>query len=230
MSLRRYIDLIENAQANAWPATMSAKELLKHAKQWHQITQDFVDGDIVHNIMSYETYDLRRVPLDHLDLDGFEIDDDKVADYAERTTEAPPIIVGQWGMILDGNHRANAAAKRGDKDILAYVGEPTHITEDAQDVPDFSLLGDEELGAYALAFLEKHAGVRPDYDPDFDDPEERWTGPDSALLHAAATLLSQGEKPIPVRSDWGSGTYRGWNNPALKAEHDALVAAINART
>lgn len=124
--MRQYISIVENAQM-AWPATMSGEELLKLAKQWHPNAQDFVDGDIVHNIMSYDTYHLRRVPLEHLDLEGFEIDDSKVADYAEKTTEAPPIIVGQWGMILDGNHRANAAAKRGETDILAYVGEPKRV-------------------------------------------------------------------------------------------------------
>lgn len=114
------MNIVEDAQV--WPEKISAKELLKHAKEWHQNPAEF--DELSHNILSYKTYNLRRVPLDDLGLDNYTVDDDKITDYAERTTEAPPIIVGQWGLIIDGNHRANAAAKRGEEDILAYVYEP----------------------------------------------------------------------------------------------------------
>lgn len=90
-------------------------------------------------------------------------------------------------------------------------------------------MSNEELGSYALHFLDKHAGVSPSYDPDYDEPDERWTGPDSALLNAAAVMLTRNERPIIVHSDWGSGTYRGFADKALKAEHDALVSEINRR-
>ena len=94
---------------------------------------------------------------------------------------------------------------------------------------DFALMSNEALGEYAQHFLAQHAGISPSYDPNYDDADERWTGPDSALLDAAAQALLAGRKPSIVHSDWGSGTYRGWNNITLKAEHDALVKEINAR-
>ena len=54
----------------------------------------------------------------------FTVFDDLVADYAQQDTDAPPIIVDlEHGIIIDGNHRAEAAVKRGQSDVLAYVGD-----------------------------------------------------------------------------------------------------------
>lgn len=102
----------------------------------------------------------------------------------------------------------------------------THIlSEDA----NYLELSDQELGNIALAFVEKHARIRPDFDPQWDDEDEKWSGPDSAMLQSAAKSLNNGDKPIIVHSDWGSGSYHGLQNRQLHQEHDAIVAAINAR-
>ena len=81
-------------------------------------------------------------------------------------------------------------------------------------------------------FLEKHARIRRSYVPGEDDPEERFNGPDTAMLASAAALIRRGERPHPVHSDWlSSGCYRVPADPeaarAAQAEHDALNAEIN---
>lgn len=81
-------------------------------------------------------------------------------------------------------------------------------------------------------FLEKHARIRRSYVPGEDDPEERFNGPDTAMLASAAALIRRGERPHLVHSDWiSSGCYQVPSEPeaarAAQAEHDALNAEIN---
>ena len=89
-------------------------------------------------------------------------------------------------------------------------------------------MGTNELADRILSFIERHAGVRPDYDPRWDKPDERFTGPDSVLLWQAAERLKTGQQLEQVHSDYGSGTYRPWNDTAARAEHDALVVEVNS--
>lgn len=74
-------------------------------------------------------------------------------------------------------------------------------------------------------FLSNHAKIAADYDPDYDEPEARFNGPDSALLHTAMEAIKHGQKPPRLGSTWGSGCYRG--DQSAKQEHDALVALVN---
>jgi hypothetical protein len=83
------------------------------------------------------------------------------------------------------------------------------------------------LSARIHRFLDRHAKIAADYDPEIDAPGERFNGPDSALLHAAAVALEHGQQPPPVRSSWTSGCYRG--DASARAEHDALVILIDQR-
>lgn len=41
-------------------------------------------------------------------------------------------------------------------------------------------------------FIAKHAGISPNYDPKYDAPEDRFTGPDASILEAA--VMSTGWK------------------------------------
>lgn len=109
-----------------WPATISGDDLVAQVEKFHHTPEDFDDGDLVQNITSFGIYHLKRVPLSGLSLHLFTIHDSLVNDYAEMDGDAPPIIVNGLhpNIIIDGNHRANAAAKRGEHDILAYVGDP----------------------------------------------------------------------------------------------------------
>jgi len=83
------------------------------------------------------------------------------------------------------------------------------------------------LAAEIRAFVEKHANLSPNYDPEFDAPEDRFTGPDTALLSAAADALEVDADYNYVHSDWGSGCYRPYTDAEAKAWHDDLVRRAN---
>jgi hypothetical protein len=125
--MRNWIKIITEAQQQEWPATIDGVDLANQIMRgdMHHTPEDFSDGDIYDNICAYRTYHLKRVPISELNLELFTIHDDLVADYATMPGDsAPPIVLNpQWGLIIDGNHRANAAAKRGEADVLAYVGD-----------------------------------------------------------------------------------------------------------
>lgn len=70
-------------------------------------------------------YDLKYVPVAALaENSDYEVYEDKVEEFAEYETPMPPIIIGEDGDIIDGNHRMLAARKRGDAGVLAYVARP----------------------------------------------------------------------------------------------------------
>lgn len=78
-------------------------------------------------------------------------------------------------------------------------------------------------------FLESHANISPNYDPDYDDPEDRFTGPDPSELSYAADILERGEKLESVpRSDWGSGCYGDYTDKQAKAWHDEIMKKIKS--
>jgi hypothetical protein len=86
---------------------------------------------------------------------------------------------------------------------------------------------DPDLADRIDSFIERHAGIRPDYDPKWDSVDERFTGPDAVMLWQAGQALRSGQ-PFPrIHSSYGSGTYKPWSDKAAEAEHDELVAAAN---
>jgi hypothetical protein len=85
-----------------------------------------------------------------------------------------------------------------------------------------------ELIAEIRDFIQKHAGISPNYDPKFDQPEDRFTGPDPSMLEGAAALLEAGKDiPFYVHSEWGSGCYKPYNDPEARTWHDDLVRKVN---
>lgn len=79
-------------------------------------------------------------------------------------------------------------------------------------------------------FLDDHAKVRPDYDPEFEEPAERFTSPDASELLAAARIIEKGnELPSMPWSSWGSGGYAPYDDKEAKARHDELLDRIRSR-
>lgn len=76
-------------------------------------------------------------------------------------------------------------------------------------------------------FIEKHANISPGYDPEYDEPEERFTGPDTMMLNLAAISLEKDENYPFVHSDWGSGCYHPYADTEARAWHDDLVKRVN---
>lgn len=64
-----------------------------------------------------------------------------------------------------------------------------------------------ELAAEIKEFIEKHANISPSYDPEHDDPEDRFIEPDASLMNHAALALEEDREFSFVHSDWGSGCY-----------------------
>lgn len=84
------------------------------------------NGEVSENWISdwgNETWELRRVKVADLWVDPhWQMDDEKVAEYAAMDpADAPPILLHWDGHPLDGQHRLAAAEMRGDETILAWV-------------------------------------------------------------------------------------------------------------
>lgn len=84
-----------------------------------------------------------------------------------------------------------------------------------------------DLGKRIIFFIEKYAGISPNYDKAVDQYEDRFTGPDSALLWYTGNLIKDGILPdtIPF-SSWGSGCYKPYSSKEGRDEHDFLLAEI----
>ena len=133
--IREFINIVENA--GDWPQTIDGNALSRKIEMdgIHHSPEDFDDGDLVHNITSFGRYELKRVPVEGLKLDIYDIHDVMVDEYValDPSTQPPIILNPIHNLIIDGNHRANAAAKRGDKEILAYVGDPATYSPPDED-------------------------------------------------------------------------------------------------
>jgi len=86
----------------------------------------------------------------------------------------------------------------------------------------------EELAKRIIAFLDKYAGIRPDWDEQFDDEEDKFTSPDASQMKCCADTLMAGNTPIQCHSEWGSGGYKPYLSKEGKKEHDDLMKEIYA--
>lgn len=76
-------------------------------------------------------------------------------------------------------------------------------------------------------FLERHSIPSADYDPDFDNFEDRFNGPDSAMLYNAAEALKADVEFTRPLSSYGSGCYRPWPSKEVEAWHDRLLSQLS---
>ena len=75
-------------------------------------------------------------------------------------------------------------------------------------------------------FIAKYAKIKADYDPEYEDEEDRFNGPDSSMMEFAAKQLAKGEIPIRVHSDWASGCYKMFVDDNGLKTHEDLVSRI----
>ena len=74
-------------------------------------------------VHQFDSFELQPVDLSTLALKAGSNKQAKIDQYAQSQEEFPPIVIdGSSDWIIDGYHRANAAAQRGDTTIMAYVG------------------------------------------------------------------------------------------------------------
>jgi hypothetical protein len=87
-----------------------------------------------------------------------------------------------------------------------------------------------ELADEIMRFLDKHANSAACYDPEHDEPGDRYSSPDACELHVAAERLRRGIGIDRVPwSDWGSGGYSPYTDKNASAWHADLVEKISAR-
>lgn len=85
----------------------------------------------------------------------------------------------------------------------------------------------KQLAKRIYSFLEKYAGIRPDFDPQYEEDYEKYTSPDASMLRYCADMLNQ--EKIPQQrpfSQWSSGGYKPYTSKEGKEEHDYLVKEI----
>lgn len=85
-----------------------------------------------------------------------------------------------------------------------------------------------ELSEEIMRFLDAHGLSSANYDPEYDEPGDRYSSPDASELHGVAELLSMGERKPPrvPWSSWGSGGYGPYTDKAAREWHDSIMEKI----
>ena len=123
--------------------SMAADQVLDYVNRLHH------DFDIEYSITDHPEWELKNIPLRqlHLDPDGEEqdpynrvnwVDYDKVRDLIPKigsVLKSSPIVVDSQGWIIDGNHRAMAAAEAGLTSVSALVPVKQHMAEGTEQKP-----------------------------------------------------------------------------------------------
>jgi GNAT superfamily N-acetyltransferase len=119
--------------------SVDAEQVLDYVKRTHAPEQ----FDIEYSITDHPKWELKNIPLSQLKLDpdGEERDPYNRVNWVEYDTvnelvpkiesvlKSKPIVVDSQGWIIDGNHRATAAAEAGLKSVPAYVPIKQDVTE-----------------------------------------------------------------------------------------------------
>ena len=75
-------------------------------------------------------------------------------------------------------------------------------------------------------FIDKYAGIRPDWDAQYDDEDDKFTSPDASQMKYCADMISKDSKPQQCWSEWSSGGYKPYSSKEGREEHDYLVKEI----
>jgi hypothetical protein len=109
----------------AYPQRVAADFLISLVADMNEGDRDFdFDGPLPHWISRFGSYELRRLDLTEIDLGEHDFSADLADVYAGMDPATmPPIIFDPLEhSIVDGNHRVQGAVRRGDRDVLTYVG------------------------------------------------------------------------------------------------------------
>jgi hypothetical protein len=101
---------------------ISGDDVYAMTQRIHRNDSDFDEGDIGERIEQFNSYVLQYVNLSNIDVDEWDCNDDRVAQFAKMTPQKQPPIVLDGSTIIDGTHRCHAALVRGENAILAFVG------------------------------------------------------------------------------------------------------------
>lgn len=105
---------------------VDSRTVLDMVQDIHGRPEDFDEGDLVHRINKFDTYEKTVMDIDDLNLDEWEVDEDFVEELSKRIEKEgyyPIVYDPDDGSIIDGTHRANALSLIGKTKIKAYVGK-----------------------------------------------------------------------------------------------------------
>jgi len=105
---------------------VDSRTVLDMVQDIHGRPEDFDEGDLVHRINKFDTYEKTVMDIDDLNLDEWEVDEDFVEELSKRIEKEgyhPIVYDPDDGSIIDGTHRANALNLIGKTKIKAYVGK-----------------------------------------------------------------------------------------------------------
>ena len=157
---RGFWDKHRGPEVNVWEG-VDADQVLQYVKQAHAPDEFDIDSAVT----DHPAWELKNIPLSQLKLDPEGehqdpygrvnwVDWDKVQALLPNISavlKRMPIVVDSQGWIIDGNHRATAAAEAGLKSVPAYV--PVALTENMDHSKDGRAV--EELRAALLARRDK---------------------------------------------------------------------------
>ena len=83
-----------------------------------------------------------------------------------------------------------------------------------------------ELAKRIYSFLDEYAGISPNYDPEYDDENDKYTSPDASTLKYCADTLRENKIPVHCFSEWGSGGYHPYTSKKGRYEHDYIITEI----
>jgi len=78
-------------------------------------------------------------------------------------------------------------------------------------------------------FLTQYADIKPDYDPEFDDEEDKFTSPDASELALVSKLIKEQlvvPKDLTVHSNWGSGGYSPYTSDEGQKKHNEILKEV----
>jgi len=138
-------EIIENISDGSLTAQQMLNKLSKEMQGTHTGAMD-PNSDWSKFVLSHKRFTLKDIQVDQIPTavksDG--MSQDNIEKYKQAdTSQFPPMVIGNNGYLLDGNHRLQAYKAQGIKTVKAYVGEEVEV----------SLHGDAKKG-YVLSKIE----------------------------------------------------------------------------
>ena len=104
---------------------LTESSIYVYAQYLHRNDDDFYEGNLGKRIEKYKFYKLVEIPIDKLNLDEWNVEDDIVDVFVKKykiSKNYPPIIITPKYSIIDGIHRANALKNSDVTTIKAWIG------------------------------------------------------------------------------------------------------------
>lgn len=83
-----------------------------------------------------------------------------------------------------------------------------------------------KLAERIYKFIDKYAAIKPDWNKEYDDEDDKFTSPDAAMLKCFADCLIKGIIMDRCWSEWGNGGYKPYSSKEGRKEHDEIMEEV----